>query len=796
MWPFKKKVRQRRLEARRGVSPPKSPLWRRFAQKGGIAAVLLASGFYLGALLMDVWPVEQLPYRLGQYVPRDIHARVKVRIPSREKIDRKKSDIEKTTPAVFQLNHRLVADIAKDLRDLPARLQPASQPSQVVPRTTTRQFAIDDERILSAWRNLTGPQMRKQYDDAVARLQQALPTKPIVKDAERRAQYERKARTVRLADREGLLDKYELIVLGQGGPAARELAGIFPPDVQRSVEAYLREKLSTQAIYSYDAEATQEDIRQKQAKIEADPPEETYDVIQPGQAFVGASRKQRGDHTEYVGLSEPELLLLAHEQRAFIAAEQDRGAWHNWMRIAGRAAIILLVVLLLCAYVGRYHPNIGRDLWRDLNLTVLLLLLLAVNKALIVFPSVNPHASAAVVMMAVIVLVIAYDQRFARAMGVFLAILLVLQLRAGFSLFLVLMTGLTACVFQLREVRTRSKLIRVSAISAAIVFLTIWAIGLSRGVPWVFVMKNALWAALPALLAGFLAQGILPGIERIFRTATSMTLLEWCDASKPLLKRLATEAPGTYNHSLQLGSMCETAAESVGARGLLARVGAYYHDIGKMNKPQYFVENQAGSTSKHAKLSPAMSLLIITAHVKDGLELAREYGLPAVLHEFISTHHGTTLVHYFFQAAAEQRKSDVDRAPDEVEFRYPGPKPRSKEAGILMLADASESSVRAMSEPTPGRIENQVHTMVSRRLMDGQLEDCDLTLREVHQIESSIVKSLCSIYHSRIAYPTPAGQKPSAAETTSAKRQGAAPEPPKQDERDNAPPDKPAMEDA
>jgi cyclic-di-AMP phosphodiesterase PgpH len=150
--------------------------------------------------------------------------------------------------------------------------------------------------------------------------------------------------------------------------------------------------------------------------------------------------------------------------------------------------------------------------------------------------------------------------------------------------------------------------------------------------------------------------------------------------------------------------------------------------------------------------------------------MAREYGLPRILHEFIGSHHGTTLVQYFYQAAAEQRKAEADRAPDEVEFRYPGPKPRSKEAAILMLADASESSVRAMTERTPGKIENQVHTMVTRRLMDGQLDECELTLREVHQIEVSLIKNLTSMYHLRIAYPTPPGQKPSAGELQAAAR--------------------------
>jgi len=322
----------------------------------------------------------------------------------------------------------------------------------------------------------------------------------------------------------------------------------------------------------------------------------------------------------------------------------------------------------------------------------------------------------------------------------------------------VLVTALAASVFQLHEIRTRSKLIAVAAITACIVYAATWAVSLATALPWRFALVNGAQAAGGAMLAGFVVQGILPVIERVFRVVTSMTLLEWCDASKPLLKRLAMEAPGTYNHSLQLGTMSESAAESIGARGLLARVGAYYHDIGKINKSTYFIENQADSDSKHARLSPAMSLLVITGHVKDGLELAREYGLPPVLHEFIASHHGTTLVEYFYHAATQQRKDQSEPVPDEVEFRYPGPKPKSKEAAILMLADAAESSVRALSEPTPSRIENQVHMMVTRRLMDGQLDECDLTLREVHTIETSLVKSLCGFYHARIAYPSAAGK--------------------------------------
>ena len=233
-----------------------------------------------------------------------------------------------------------------------------------------------------------------------------------------------------------------------------------------------------------------------------------------------------------------------------------------------------------------------------------------------------------------------------------------------------------------------------------------------------------------------------------------MTLLDYSDANQPLLKRLAMEAPGTFSHSLMIGSIAEAAAEAIGRNGLLCRVGAYYHDIGKINKPGYFVENQIGSLSQHKELSPAMSQLIIVGHVKDGIELADEYGLPAVLKQFIETHHGTTLVEYFYN----QAKKKLDEKPSELsetEFRYAGPKPLTKEAAIVMLSDSVEGTVRALPEVTPTRIEVIVHNMAMKRLQDGQFDECDLSLRELSLIETSISKTLIAHYHGRIAYPKP-----------------------------------------
>ncbi|MBN2064710.1 MAG: HDIG domain-containing protein, partial [Sedimentisphaerales bacterium] len=217
-------------------------------------------------------------------------------------------------------------------------------------------------------------------------------------------------------------------------------------------------------------------------------------------------------------------------------------------------------------------------------------------------------------------------------------------------------------------------------------------------------------------------------------------------------KRLAVEAPGTFNHSWQIGMLSEAAAEAIGANGLLCRVGCYYHDVGKLNKPRYFIENQQDSFNQHKELSPTMSRMIIVGHVKDGMELLEQYRIPRILRQFCETHHGTTLVQYFYHAAT-QKSSETGEVVEESDFRYPGPKPRTKEAAIVMLADVVEGATRAMKDPTPSRIETLVHNMAMSRLQDGQLSDCDLTIRELSRIEHSLVKSLCAMYHGRISYP-------------------------------------------
>jgi len=434
------------------------------------------------------------------------------------------------------------------------------------------------------------------------------------------------------------------------------------------------------------------------------------------------------------------------------------------------AIIVVLISLAGVLYIRHFQKRIIKNHTRGLVLVGLFILLLVTTKLGALSTRETFWATGTAVTIGII-MTIAYDQRFAIGMSIFyclFACLAVMPIESGltnFYLFLIMATGATTCCFYLKDIRTRIKLLRVSTLAAIIVFITAAALNfLARNLNSAQIIRDSALHAGITLVVGVLIQGLLPLIEKTFRIATSMTLLDYSDANQRLLKRLHMEAPGTFSHSLLIGSIAEAAAEAIERNGLLCRVGAYYHDIGKINKAGYFVENQLGSVSRHKELTPKMSHLIIVGHVKDGIEMAKEYGLPSVLRQFIETHHGTTLIEHFYNEAKKQTAKDpkgkTADVPAESEFRYPGPKPRTKEAAIVMLADTIEGAVRSLPDVTLPKIEAVVHNMSMKRLQDGQLDECDMSLRELSLIEASISKTLAAHYHGRIAYPKPPDEPP------------------------------------
>ena len=373
-----------------------------------------------------------------------------------------------------------------------------------------------------------------------------------------------------------------------------------------------------------------------------------------------------------------------------------------------------------------------------------------------------------------ITVAIAYRRELALLLSV--AVSLVVTLAVGHSLpeFVILVAAVSSSILLVGRIRSRTKLIYVGLGTALVTALTTLGVGtlvgqaygwsgagsldhlsgLGNGIFAFWLTMGALWFGFCALVAGVLMTGLLPFIEKLFDVQTDISLLELGDAAHPLLQELVRRAPGTYNHSINVASIAEAAAEAIGANGLLCRVGAYFHDIGKMLKPGYFVENQSHDGNRHESLMPAMSTLVIIAHVKDGADLARQHRLPRSIIDFIEQHHGTTLVEYFYNQAAKQSEADPDAGEvDETSFRYPGPKPQLKETGVMMLADASESACRTLTDPAPSRIEHLVHEIAMKRLLDGQFDECNLTLRELAIIEESLVKSLTAVYHGRVKYP-------------------------------------------
>ncbi|MBI5183783.1 MAG: HDIG domain-containing protein, partial [Nitrospinae bacterium] len=253
------------------------------------------------------------------------------------------------------------------------------------------------------------------------------------------------------------------------------------------------------------------------------------------------------------------------------------------------------------------------------------------------------------------------------------------------------------------------------------------------------------------VIVAMVVSSIVPILESIFHVTSDIRLLELSDMDHPLLRQLVLDAPGTFHHSIIVGSIAEAAAESIGANPLLARVGSYYHDIGKMKKPEYFIENHPDS-NKHDNLAPSMSSLIITSHVKDGIELAKENGLMERIIDFIREHHGTSLITYFYSKAKEKENIDVQLIKEE-NYRYVGPKPQTKETAIILLADSVEAASRTLTEPTHSRLQGLVHKIINEKFIDGQLDECDLTLRDLHNISESFIRILTGIFHLRIDYP-------------------------------------------
>lgn len=424
----------------------------------------------------------------------------------------------------------------------------------------------------------------------------------------------------------------------------------------------------------------------------------------------------------------------------------SEGAWRWLFPLAGKFLIMSLALAVLGVYLALRHDELYADLSRFVLIALILLLVLFL--AQLVHRFAVPEALIPMA-LAPMLLTIFFGAQVGFVGTVALSLMLGALSGNDFSAaFSCLLLG-AAGILAVRKVRSRSWIIKAMLCLGAAYFLVTLTLAALLFTPLERVLSGLFYGGLNALFCPILTYGVMVIFEYLFDVTTDATLLELSDLNRPLLHELALRAPGTYYHSILVGTLSEAAAEAIGANSLLARVGAYYHDIGKIEMPEYFVENQKGGKNPHEKLAPSMSCLVITNHVKRGLEIAESNGIPQALRDFIPQHHGTNLVAFFYKKAQELI---ADGALEETSFRYPGPKPQTKETGILMLADAVEATVRAHREPSVSRIRHIVHGIVAERFTAGELDECPLTLRDLNKIKASFERTLTGIYHGRIRY--------------------------------------------
>ncbi|MGE5587410.1 MAG: HD family phosphohydrolase [Clostridia bacterium] len=412
---------------------------------------------------------------------------------------------------------------------------------------------------------------------------------------------------------------------------------------------------------------------------------------------------------------------------------------------------IVALVVLLVAVVGAYLYLHRRDVFGSSKLLLLLgTIIVMIGAAAAVICSIPwPGASFLVpVSLGTMLIAVLVDARLSALSAILFGALTGVIAGGSFPAATAATISGLAGTFCVTRISERSDLMRAGAVVGTAGALVIAAIGAPVGDPSI----SRFWylGLINGILSTVVTIGFLPFFENLFRITSSIKLLELSNPTQPLLRRLLVEAPGTYHHSIIVGNLAEAAAESVGADSLLVRVGSYYHDVGKMKRPYFFVENQLMQDNPHDKIAPTLSTLVITSHVKDGVELAVRHRLPESIIEIIREHHGTSLVPYFYHKAADGGREET---LDEEDFRYPGPKPQTKEAAIVMLADSVEAAVRSLARPTPGRIEGLVRKIIKERLADGQFDECDLTLKDLDGVARAFVRVLTGIFHARIEYP-------------------------------------------
>ena len=665
-----------------------------------IVLFLLLFGLYTVLLSIDFLP-DKVSLTLGQVSDRDVVAPRTVSFVDEPRTRRLESEIINSIANVYDLDTAAAATAEDDVSRIFRSVR-----SVVADKTILKA----DER-LARLKGLLGPSLNEQ---TLTILLSFSPTEM--------EQLEEHARTtLRKYLYRGIRDEELESVRKQAGGDVEKLGwgekGIV----------VLNEIIQPHLKPNFVLNPKETDLRKQAALKSIDPVRIT---VKSGQIVV-----RRGD-------------VVTEEQMQMMA---ELGLYRGQVglgRLLGLAIYVLLVMGMLLLFFYKFSPEVFHDDRRLLLVGLLMLVTLAVGR-------VGHYYSDFVTPIAVgpILTAILVNPRAALALTIASAMMFGLITDQNMRVVSFVLLGSAAGVYSISKSSQGYSLVKAGLWISAANVLALLCTGLIENLDYPQILRDGAMGAVGGVAAAILSIGLLPYLEETFRITTTEKLLTLARPNHPLLQRLLLEAPGTYYHSILVGNLAETAADKIGADPVLCRVGAYYHDVGKIQRPYFFVENQANVENPHAKLSPSLSTMIVTSHIRDGLEFCREYKLPESVVAIVGQHHGTSLVSYFYKQATEGEHGECIIEED---FRYDGPKPQTKEAALIMLADACEAAVRSIAKPNMNRIENTVRRIISERLRDGQLNECDLTLRDLNVIGDVFIRVLCSTCHSRIEYPAEA----------------------------------------
>ena len=707
----------------------------RVGRSGPLRALYACLFLALSLILFPpIQKTKSVPFKEGDVAEVDVVAPFTFVIPLGDReVEMARAKAAVVVPPVYMRSDAATEHLADDLRSFFDRVgQIGSREVSMSERVSQlKQYAPDLKR--EPVELLLDPGIRAKMLKEGLRVQESFLERGIANDASplRRRDYPRI--TVLAGGEESLLPTSLLIDQSELEPlVTAEAKRVFPGNekAQRLFYAVVRSHLAPNLVF--DAEGTQERRESAMRKVE--------------RSFTVARNQRIVAKHDRITRSQLAILQTMEEKRVEmqLATSYGKRLWLYFGKGLRIAALLLLLGLALRRFERRIIVEPAALTLVGLVLAIYLVMTAVVLRVGALDPLLIPIAFVSLVATS------CFGVRGAAILTLFAALMLVTHtnLPASYA-FIAILAG-TAAMISIAHLRERRHFYTIFLYVSAAYVVGIAGFGITEGIPLKVFLASSTFAVANALGCTLIVMFLLPIFESLFGVTTNFTLMELSDLNRPLLRRLVLEAPGTYHHSLMVGNLVEGVAAEVGANGLQARVGAYYHDIGKLVKPEYFFENKGDRDNKHEKLAPSMSAAILGSHVKDGIELARREKLPGIIVDAIREHHGSTIMAFFYQKALEYDSRDSVNVDD---FRYPGPRPRSKETALIMLADSAEAAVRSLKDPTPPRIRAIVQRIFEARMNDGELDECRLTLRDISVIRETFIQLLTGIFHARLPYP-------------------------------------------